>query len=67
VIELSVRRQGKCNPLREALVPIDGYLDQLGLDRGTLTVFSRRDSVLEKRPDPVITGTSALPGGTARC
>jgi hypothetical protein len=67
VIELKLRRQGKGNPLEEALVQIDGYLDQLGLDRGTLILFGRRGTVLEKRRAPVITGTTALSGGTSRC
>jgi len=47
-------------PVKEALVSIGGCLDQLGLDSGTLISFGRRDSVLEKRAEPVITGTTAL-------
>ena len=30
-------------------------------------IFDRRDSVLKKRPNPVIMGTTELSGGTSRC
>jgi hypothetical protein len=59
-----VRRQGRGNPLKDALIQIDGYLDQLGLDTGTLIIFGRRPSVLRRRPNPAITSTSA-PSGRA--
>lgn len=36
VFELKVRRQREGNPLNAALSQIDGYLGQLGLDRGTV-------------------------------
>jgi hypothetical protein len=62
VIELKVRRQGKGNPLKEALAQLDKYLDQLGLDTGYLLIFDRRDSALRKRPNPAIT-TASTPAG----
>lgn len=57
VIELKVRRQGKGNPLRDALAQLDGYLDQLNLDTGILIIFDRRHNVLKKHPNPVISST----------
>jgi hypothetical protein len=62
VIELKVRRQRQGNPLTGSLVQIDGYLDQLGLDTGTVIIFDRRPSVLRKRPNPAITSTSTPSG-----
>ncbi|MGH3280167.1 MAG: ATP-binding protein [Trebonia sp.] len=62
VIELKVRRQGKGNPLNEALAQLDKYLDQLGLNAGFLVIFDRRDNALRTRPNPVI-GTTSTPSG----
>jgi len=62
VIELKVRRSKDGNPLKGALVQIDSYLDQLGLDTGTVIIFDRRPSVLRKRPNPAITSTSTPSG-----
>jgi hypothetical protein len=41
-LELKVRRKREGDPLREGLAQLDGYLDRLGLDTGTLVVFDRR-------------------------
>ncbi|MPZ28496.1 MAG: ATP-binding protein [Micromonosporaceae bacterium] len=41
--ELKVWRPGKPDPLPDGLRQLDEYLDRLGLDRGTLVVFDRRD------------------------
>lgn len=41
-IELKVWRPGRADPLPEGLRQLDGYLDRLGLDHGTLVVFDRR-------------------------
>jgi hypothetical protein len=41
-IELKVRREGRADPLDEGLKQLDGYLDRLGLDAGTLIIFDRR-------------------------
>jgi hypothetical protein len=41
-IEIKVWREGKRDPLGEGLAQLDGYLDRLGLDTGTLVVFDRR-------------------------
>ena len=41
-IELKVWRPGRADPLPEGLHQLDGYLDRLGLDHGTLVVFDRR-------------------------
>ena len=41
-IELKVRAPGQPDPTPKGLRQLDGYLDRLGLDRGTLVVFDRR-------------------------
>lgn len=51
-IELKVRRQGRADPLKDGLVQIDGYLDRLGLDTGTLVIFDRRTSAVRDHPYP---------------
>jgi len=44
-VELKVWKAGRPNPLREGLSQLDGYLDKLGLDRGRLVIFDRRQTV----------------------
>ena len=41
-LELKVWRPGARDPLAEGLTQLDGYLDLLGLDTGTLVIFDRR-------------------------
>ena len=41
-IELKVWRDGAPDPLTEGLIQLDGYLAGLGLDRGWLVIFDRR-------------------------
>src|SRR6185369_7082715 len=41
-IELKVWAPGKSDPLTKGLEQLEGYLDQLGLDRGVLAIFDRR-------------------------
>jgi AAA domain len=43
-IELKVWRPRHADPLIEGLVQLDGYLDGLDLDTGTLVIFDRRPS-----------------------
>jgi hypothetical protein len=43
-VELKVWRDGKPDPVGQGLTQLDGYLDRLRLDRGTLVVFDRRRS-----------------------
>ncbi|CAO5190152.1 AAA domain-containing protein [Frankia sp. AiPs1] len=40
--ELKARAGGAADPLRTGLDQLDGYLDRLGLDHGTLVIFDRR-------------------------
>ena len=40
------------DPLEEGLEQLDGYLERLGLDSGTLLIFDRRPSAVERHPDP---------------
>lgn len=42
-VELKVWRSGRPDPLPEGLRQLDDYLQRLGLGRGTLVVFDRRD------------------------
>ncbi|MCC6559127.1 MAG: ATP-binding protein [Polyangiaceae bacterium] len=41
-LELKVWAPGRRDPLPQGLKQIEGYLDQLGLDRGVLVIFDRR-------------------------
>jgi hypothetical protein len=41
-LELKVWRPGEVDPLGKGLGQIDGYLERLGLDTGTLVIFDRR-------------------------
>jgi hypothetical protein len=41
-IELTRWHPGREDPLRDGLEQLDGYLSQVGLDRGTLVIFDRR-------------------------
>lgn len=41
-LELKVRTGNRADPLPDGLVQLDGYLDRLGMDTGTLVVFDRR-------------------------
>jgi hypothetical protein len=51
-VEVKVRRAHKGDPLEEGLTQLDGYLDRLGLDSGTLLIFDRRPSAVKRPPDP---------------
>jgi hypothetical protein len=61
-VELTVRRQGQGNPLKDGLAQLDDYLTRLDLDSGTLIIFDRRPSALRKRPQPQLSRLSALSG-----
>ncbi|WP_242666221.1 ATP-binding protein [Parafrankia irregularis] len=41
-LELKVRRERETDPLPRGLLQLDGYLERLGLDRGTLVIFDTR-------------------------
>ncbi|HSN99098.1 MAG TPA: hypothetical protein VLS89_12470, partial [Candidatus Nanopelagicales bacterium] len=41
-LELKVWAPGKKDPLAQGLAQLEGYLDRLGLSRGTLVIFDRR-------------------------
>ncbi len=51
-MEIKVHRPRKGDPLKEGLTQLDGYLDRLGLDSGTLLNFDRRPSAVKRPPDP---------------
>ena len=42
--ELKVWANGRSDPLKAGLAQLDGYLDKLGLDGGTLVLFDRREA-----------------------
>ncbi|MFH1466889.1 MAG: ATP-binding protein [Pseudomonadota bacterium] len=46
-LELKVWAPGRKDPMPEGLAQLDGYLDRLGLDTGTLVVFDRRPEAEE--------------------
>jgi hypothetical protein len=45
-IEIKVWRPGRIDPLAAGLVQLDGYLAKLGLGRGWLVIFDRRQGIL---------------------
>ena len=51
-VEIKVRRARGGDPLKEGLAQLDGYLERLGLDTGTLLIFDRRPSAVKRAPDP---------------
>lgn len=57
-VELKVRRPGRPDPIPQGLAQLDGYLDRLGLDRGTLVVFDQRGE------PPSLTETASPSGRT---
>jgi hypothetical protein len=61
-VEVKVRRKKSGDPLAEGLAQLDGYLDRLGLDTGTLLIFDRRPSAVRKHPDPTFS-TERTPTG----
>jgi hypothetical protein len=53
-MELKVWRKGEKDPLSQGLAQLDGYLEGLGLDEGTLVIFDRRSArrVAQEKPGP---------------
>ncbi|MEM7350230.1 MAG: AAA family ATPase [Acidobacteriota bacterium] len=43
-VEIKVRRQGEADPLIAGLEQLEGYLDRLDLEAGTLAIFDQRDN-----------------------
>ena len=41
-IELKVWAKGKADPLARGLEQLEGYMEQVGVDRGVLAIFDRR-------------------------
>jgi len=72
-MELKVWRKGERDPLSQGLAQLDGYLEGLGLDEGTLVIFDRRPAERGGRsvgtPSPSggrSVGTPSPSGGRAR-
>ncbi|WP_433173527.1 hypothetical protein [Actinoallomurus sp. CA-150999] len=61
-VELKVRHPGRADPLPDGLAQLDGYLDRLGLDTGTLVIFDRRPDA-PPLPDRTALGTARTPTG----
>ncbi|GAB3967993.1 hypothetical protein GCM10029978_036540 [Actinoallomurus acanthiterrae] len=61
-VELKVHHPGRRDPLPEGLTQLDGYLDRLGLDTGTLIIFDRRPNA-QPLPDRTALGTARTPTG----
>jgi hypothetical protein len=61
-IEVKVRTRSTGDPLHEGLQQLDGYLDRLTLDTGTLLIFDRRPSTVKRQPDPRFS-TEQTPSG----
>ena len=63
-IELKVRRAGELDPLARGSSQLDGYLDRLGLDHGTLVIFDRRPEAAPITERTTITETTSPTGRT---
>ena len=63
-LELKVWASGKPDPLPQGLRQLDGYLTQLGLDRGVLVIFDRRPNV-QSAADRTRFEEMTTPGGCA--
>jgi hypothetical protein len=61
-VEMKVWRTGEPDPLSEGLAQLDRYLDQLGLDTGTLVIFDRRTSAASIA-ERTILSTAQSPAG----
>ena len=61
-VELKVWHPQKADPLPQGLVQLDGYLDRLGLDTGTLIIFDRRPDAAPVADRTGISETTS-PGG----
>ncbi|MFT3773399.1 MAG: AAA family ATPase [Minicystis sp.] len=48
-VEIKVWRKGQSDPLKRGLDQLDGYLEQLGMRRGTLVIFDARAKLAKKR------------------
>jgi hypothetical protein len=53
-----------CDPLKDGLAQLDGYLARLGLETGTLLIFDRRPAAVEQPPDPGFTNEHTPAGRT---
>ena len=53
-VEVKVRRKNSGDPLAEGLAQLDGYLDRLGLDTGTLLNFRSPPQRSKKAPRPKV-------------
>jgi hypothetical protein len=63
-IEMKVWRESKPDPLGEGLDQLDGYLDRLSLDTGTLVIFDRRPQAAPVAERTTLTDTTS-PSGRA--
>jgi hypothetical protein len=61
-IELKVWAGHKADPLAEGLDQLDGYLDRLGLDTGTLMIFDRRPAAAPIAERTAFSETRTLSG-----
>jgi hypothetical protein len=58
-LEMKVWRPGEADPLKKGLAQLDGYLELLGLKKGVLVIFDRRDKKRRAKPrfDEALTPT----------
>src|SRR5215475_5991129 len=63
-IELKVWRAGEPDPLARGLTQLDGYLNRLGLDHGTLIIFDRRPDAAPITERTTSTETASPSGRT---
>ena len=63
-VELKVWHPRKADPLPQGLAQLDGYLDRLGLDTGTLIIFDRRPDAAPVADRTGISETTSPAGRT---
>jgi AAA ATPase domain len=61
-VELKVWHPRKADPLPQGLAQLDGYLDRLGLDAGTLIIFDRRPDAAPVTERTALTETTSPAG-----
>ncbi|WP_084010637.1 ATP-binding protein [Pseudofrankia sp. DC12] len=61
VFEVKTHRAGQANPLKDAIVQLDDYLNHLGLSSGYIVIFDQRPQTMPDTDEPLT--TQASPSG----
>ncbi len=58
VFEVKTHRPGKANPLKDAILQLEDYLNHLGLSSGYIVIFDQRSQSTPAADEPLTTQTS---------